>query len=282
MQAALGESPVWEARTATLYFVDISGGKLHALDATGRLDTLYSSRAPLCALALTESGKLLLAEGAQVALFDPGTRRIERTSRPVSLAPSQRFNDGACDPQGRFVSGLMDEHHASESGRIYRFESDFSATPLNEGMGLPNGLAWSRDGERLYFVDSIARRILQAPYSPDIGALGRVDTFVDTSAHPGRPDGMAMDEEGGLWVCQFGGACLLRFNGCGELTDRLSMPVLRPTSACFGGADMRTLFVTSARFGMSNDELARYSASGDVFTVRLPVAGLPRYRGSIA
>ncbi|WP_447956014.1 SMP-30/gluconolactonase/LRE family protein [Vreelandella sp. EE7] len=275
--AELGESPVWDERTGTLYFVDITGGRLHAFEPGGGLQTRYTSSQPIGALALTETGDLIFAEGSRVALLDRQTRHVTRTSETVSTAPNHRFNDGACDPQGRFVSGLMDQDHASGSGRLYSFDERLTPTRIHEGMGLPNGLAWNRAGS-LYFVDSVARRILQADYSPSTGALSNIATFAETPAHLGRPDGLAMDVEGGIWVCQFNGACLLRYDAYGELTDRLPAPVPRPTSCCFGGDDMKTLFVTSARFGMSAEELERYPESGDLFAVRLPVAGEPRYR----
>lgn len=278
VKTELGESPVWDERTGTLYFVDITDGKIHALQGNAVPYTLYESHHTIGALALTQAGNLIFAEGARVTVFDLKTRQIVQMSAAISAEPHYRFNDGACDPRGRFVTGLMDESHRPESGQLFSFDTQLAPTLLYGRMGLPNGLVWNHEGNCLYFVDSVARQILKADYSLAAGTLSNITMFTETPAHLGRPDGLAMDVEGGIWVCQFNGACLLRYNAYGELIEQLSVPVPRPTSCCFGGVDMKTLFITSARFGMRADELERYPDAGGLFAVRLSVAGSPRHR----
>lgn len=275
--ADLGESPVWDETTGTLYCLDISRGRILALDEQAGLTTLYRCAGRVGALALTEAGNLIFTEDAGVAILDRQTLLVSHRAPAVSHVASYRFNDGACDPQGRFVTGLMDEAHSQKTGLLLRYDGALNATLLQDQLGLPNGLAWSEEGRELFFVDSVARTIYRADYFAD-GRFGPPGVFVETPAHLGRPDGLALDCEGGLWVCQFNGGCLLRYDRHGVLTDTLAVPVPRPTSCCFGGEDMRTLYITTARFAMTPAELADFPDAGNLYAVRLQVPGCKRHR----
>lgn len=277
-QADLGESPVWDEISNALLFVDISRGQINALDEQANLTRLHQSSSRVGALALTNAGNLIFTREAGVAILDRASLQVSRHSPPASTLPSYRFNDGACDPQGRFITGLMDEAHSKNSGKLYRYDAGLNASVVLENIGLPNGLVWSADGGELFFVDSVARTLFRARYPATGTALENIEVFAHTPPDLGRPDGLAMDIEGGIWVCQFNGGCLLRYDRHGELTRILEMPVPRPTSCCFGGADMRTLFITSARFGMTPAEQADFPAAGNIYSIRLPVAGVPRCR----
>ncbi len=275
VRADLGESPVWDKDNCLLYFVDISGGKINVLTPQAQVTTVYQSMARIGALALTDKGNLIFTEGARVAILAPKEGVIHTHSTAVHNRASYRFNDGACDPQGRFVTGLMHEGPNRETGALYRYDSELNAQAIHRNIALPNGLAWSEDGSTLFFVDSIARAIFRATYSPN-GELAAVTCFAETPAELGRPDGIALDRAGGLWVCQFNGGCLLRYDSNGSLSDRVAMPVPRPTSCCFGGEGLDTLFITTARFAMTPSELDKYPDSGDLFTIRPAIAGVPR------
>lgn len=277
-QADLGESPVWDADTDSLLFVDISGGQINALDLDAKLTRLYQSPARIGALALTQAGDLLFTQDAAVAILDrPSLRVVQHSPAVIGLA-YYRFNDGACDPQGRFITGLMDEGHRPDTGKLYRYDASLKASVILGNLNLPNGLAWSLDGQEMYFVDSVARTIFRARYPAHGQALEDVSVFAHTPADLGRPDGLALDSEGGLWVCQFNGGCLLRYDRHGVLTQTLPVPVPRPTSCCFGGPDMRTLFITTAKFGLSAHEQQAYPAAGDIYRIRVPVPGVARHR----
>ncbi|HDS1818647.1 TPA: SDR family NAD(P)-dependent oxidoreductase [Pseudomonas putida] len=275
-QADLGESPVWDARSGALYFVDISDGRINRLNPDGEVESLYESAARIGALALTDKGNLIFTEDASVAILDVNARKVRRYSVPVHPRATYRFNDGACDPQGRFVSGLMDEAPSGKTGALFRFDAALSDEVIHDGMALPNGLAWSEDGHTVYFVDSVARSIYRADYLAE-GRLAEVVLFAETPAELGRPDGIALDREGGLWVCQFNGSCLLRYDRNGHLTDQVVMPVPRPTSCCFGGEGMTTLYITTARFGMNPVELRHYPDAGDLYAIRPEIAGIHRH-----
>ena len=277
-QADLGESPVWDEAHQCLLFVDISGGQINALDQHGRLTRLYESPARIGALALTEKGNLIFSQNAGVAVLDRTSLRVTQNSKLAITLSSYRFNDGACDPQGRFITGLMDEGHSRNTGKLYRYDAGLNASVILDGISLPNGLAWTSQGDELLFVDSVARTLYHAPYSANGNALQKLSVFARTPEELGRPDGLALDIEDNLWVCQFNGGCLLQYDRNGVLLQTLSVPVPRPTSCCFGGPDMRTLFITTAKFGMSATEHADYPAAGNIYSIRLPVPGRPRHR----
>ena len=277
-QADLGESPVWDEAHQCLLFVDISGGQINALDQHGRLTRLYESPARIGALALTDKGNLIFTQDAGVAVLDRTSLRVTHNSKLAITLSSYRFNDGACDPQGRFITGLMDEGHSRNTGKLYRYDAGLNASVIMDGISLPNGLAWSSDGSELFFVDSVARTLYRARYPANGNGLEQVLVFAQTPAELGRSDGLALDVEGNLWVCQFNGSCVLQYDRHGVLLQALPMPVPRPTSCCFGGPDMRTLYITTAKFGMSAAEQADYPAAGNIYSIRLPVPGRPRHR----
>jgi sugar lactone lactonase YvrE len=276
VSASLGESPVWDANKSLLYFIDITAGKINRLLSQGVVETIYQSTRSVGALALTNKGNLIFTEDASVALFNVERGEKDRNTEPVYTATGYRFNDGACDPQGRFITGLMSSDPQLKSGALYRYNTTLKSQLIHQNVALPNGLAWSEDGRTLFFVDSVACSIFQANYSPD-GEMGTVTLFARTPAELGRPDGIALDTAGGLWVCQFNGACLLYYNSHGELSANIPMPVPRPTSCCFGGKGLGTLFITSARFAMTPSELARYPDAGDLYALRPRIAGIPRH-----
>ncbi|RDL27439.1 SMP-30/gluconolactonase/LRE family protein [Serratia fonticola] len=276
VRADLGESPIWDKDNRLLYFVDISGGKINVMTPQARVATVYQSSARIGALALTDRGNLIFTEDARVAILDPKQGVLRTHSSAVHNQASYRFNDGACDPQGRFITGLMHEGPNREAGALYRYDSELSAQAIQRNIALPNGLAWSEYDHTLFFVDSIARSIFRAAYAPN-GELGAVMCFAETPAELGRPDGITLDRAGGLWVCMFNGGCLLHYDRNGSLSGRVAMPVPRPTSCCFGGEGLETLFITTARFAMTASELAEYPDSGDLFAIRPAIAGVPRH-----
>ncbi len=277
-QADLGESPIWDETHQCLLFVDISGGQINALDRQGNLTRLYESPSRVGALALTEKGNLVFTQNAGVAVLDRTRLQVIQNSKLAITLSSYRFNDGACDPQGRFITGLMDEGHSRNTGKLYRYDAGLNASVILDGISLPNGLAWASDGGELFFVDSVARTLYRAPYPANGNYLEQVSVFARTPEELGRPDGLALDIEDNLWVCQFNGGCLLQYDRNGVLLQTLPVPVPRPTSCCFGGPEMRTLFITTAKFGMSAAEHADYPAAGNIYCIRLPVPGRPRHR----
>lgn len=277
-QCDLGESPVWDERQQCLYYIDISAAQIHKLCLkTEQTTLLYQGQAPIGAVALTNRPELLLyAEGSRLCLLDLETGRVQPQTTAVAQGGRHRYNDGVCDAAGRFICGLMDVAHAPLSGRLDVYErrqGQWRSWCLLDGLGLPNGLAWSPDACWLYFVDSTAQAIYKGRYDGVVGRLDAVQLFVKTPADLGRPDGLAIDELGQVWVSQFMGGCVLCYGADGVLRQQVSVPAPRVTSLAFVPA---ALVVTTAQFGLSVGDMAVAPQSGDVFRFTVPTKGLVR------
>lgn len=280
--SALGESPFWHPDEQRLYWVDIAGRRLNAYDpASGQHDLWALDSEPGSCAPLLEGG-LLLAMRDGLWRFDPGSGVRERLAEPPYDLARQRFNDGKADAQGRFWVGTLDDHREPLAA-LYRCEAGRCVRVL-AGATVSNGLAFSPDGRTLYWADTTrhvvnafalderdghvsARRVLRQFAPRQAG--------VPHAAYGGRPDGAAVDAEGAYWVAMFEGRRLLRLSPEGDLLHELPLPVTCPTMPCFGGADLRTLYVTSARAGRPAEELAREPWAGCVLQARVEVPGLP-------
>lgn len=276
-RADMGDCPVWDEHRHLLYFVDITGGRINCLTPRGKVERVYEAAARIGALALTDQGNLIFTEDANVAILDVALGHVRLYSAPVHHSAGLRLSDGACDPAGRFVTGLMDQGVSGIAGALYRFDHHLQGQIIRRKLAQPNGLAWSADGQKLYFVDSSVRAIYCADYFCG-GALGAVSLFAETPAELGRPSGIALDRAGGLWVCQLDGSCVLRYDRSGQISEQVLMPVPRPTSVCFAGEGLDTLYITTARVGMTPVQLLDYPEAGELFRIRPAVGGIRRHR----
>jgi sugar lactone lactonase YvrE len=197
-------------------------------------------------------------------------------------AGEQRFNDGKADPQGRFWVGTIHDKRESK-GALYRFANG-NLDPVVQGVATSNGLAWSPDARTMYWADTKGHAVHAFDFDPEDGELSCQREFqrfetkrpdLDLSAYGGRPDGAAVDSEGAYWVAMYEGARLLRLSPAGELLQQIELPLQCPTMPCFGGADLKTLYLTSARGGRPEAELQRMPWSGCVLQMRVEVPGLP-------
>ncbi|MGA7270179.1 MAG: SMP-30/gluconolactonase/LRE family protein [Acidimicrobiia bacterium] len=274
----LGESPVWDAAAGELWWVDIKRFLLHRYQpVTGGVDRWELPETP-GALAVRDDGSLLLAVRSGFATFDPGTGLFSLLHRPEPDRAGNRFNDGKCDPRGRFWAASMDDSEQERTGALYRYESDGSCTRVLDGLGIPNTLAWTPDARTFYFAETVDRIIYAFDMDPATGAIDnrRVLAVVP---EPAFPDGSAIDAEGCLWNAQWDGWRLNRYRPDGTLDREIEMPVQRPTSCAFGGPGLDVLFVTSARKGLTGEELSAQPMAGSLFSIEVDVPGLevPRF-----
>lgn len=276
--AELGEGPAWDAKSATLYWVDILERRVHAYRG-GAHASLQLGATPGC-LAPCRDGRLALAardaDGAcHFSLLDPENGRLE----PLAAAPEpagNRFNDGKCDPRGRFLAGTMDVGEQAASGSLYSFDGA-RVTRLLEGLRISNGLAWSPEGTTLYHIDTPARQVTAYTYDLESGRIADPRVVVRVPPELGWPDGMASDTAGNLWVALWGGAAVTRWDPQGgALLERLPVPARNVTSVVFGGRDLDELFITSARAGLAPGEPAGEHAGG-LFCARPGVEGVPTF-----
>jgi sugar lactone lactonase YvrE len=192
--------------------------------------------------------------------------------------PRARFNDGKCDPAGRFLAGTMAYDLTSGAGCLYRLDPDRSVTRLLTGVTISNGLAWSGDGTTLYYIDSPAQGIDAFDYDVETGRLANRRRLVEIPHDAGLPDGMTIDEDGCLWVGLYGGSAVHRYTPAGKLDVTVSFPATNITCPVFGGPGFGVLYVTSARDGLDDRELADQPHAGAVFAADVGTRGLPALR----
>ena len=258
--AKLAEGPRWDAATGRLLWVDIEGGELHVLesgeDRAIGLDAMVGVAAP------TSSGAVLVALADRLALVDLADESV-RTLVRLPHGPALRSNDGACDAAGRFWIGTMGLDETPGAGALYRFDGRLERV-LDE-VTLSNGIGWTRDDTRMYYIDSPVQRVDIFDFEVASGRIDDRRPFVSIDESEGIPDGLTVDDEGGVWVALYGGSCVHRYDESGRLDAVLEVPALNVTSCCFGGDDGRSLFVTTA------------APDGNVYVTQPGVSGPPAH-----
>lgn len=279
--ATLGERPVWDARAGELVWVDILASAVHRFDPASGRDVASDVGRPVGAAVPREGGGLVLAveDGFAVTSEDGG--EVELIAPVGADDPSSRFNDGACDPEGRFWAGTMAYDESPGAGALYRLDPDHRVERLLDGVTISNGIGWSPDGVTMYYIDSPTRGVDAFDYDASSGSIGGRRRVLDVPEAAGMPDGLAVDAEGGLWVVLNGGSAVHRYRPDGDLVAIVIVPTPNVTSCCFGGPTLEDLFVTSARDGLDEGQLASEPLAGAVFRCRPGVSGLPNvaFRG---
>jgi len=281
-RAELGECPVWSAEEQALYWVDVRAPALHRLDpATGGTRTWPLPRR-VGSFGLRESGGAVVALVEGFHLLDLDTGALTFLGGPDAHVPGTRFNDGKVSPEGRFWAGTMDEESLSRPiAALYRLDPDGGVHRVVDGLVVSNGLAWSADGRTMFHSDSKGRVIWAYDYDPEQGTVANRRVLARPSEEVGRPDGAATDVEGFYWSAGISAGMLNRWTPDGRLARSIPLPCSSPTMPCFGGPDLRTIFVTSLRHDVPAEVLAARPLSGGVFAVRVDVPGVPvgRFRG---
>ncbi|MDL1944174.1 SMP-30/gluconolactonase/LRE family protein [Chloroflexi bacterium CFX2] len=270
-KAALGEGPAWDAKTQTLYWVDILEKRIFAgAELLAQLDDFVGCLAP------RKNGNLILGKRASFVDFEPASSR-QTVLAALSESPTNRINDGKCDPAGRFLAGTMDMNEKEASGSLYSFDGK-QTTRLLDGIRISNGLAWSPDHKTFYYIDTPTREVKAFDYDGVTGQIANLRIAVRVPESLGWPDGMTSDTEGSLWIAMWGGAQVTRWNpNSGQLLEQIPVPALQTSSCVFGGKNMNELFVTSARVGMSDADIEKYPLSGGLFRVVTKVEGMPTF-----
>lgn len=281
--ALLGESPFWHPNESALYWCDIPGKALHRWHP-GRSEHRQwdFDCEPGCAAPILGGG-LMLAMRDGLWRFDPDSGQRESVCAPPYDPATERFNDGKADPQGRMWSGTIFEPRTEALAALYRYAG--SQLDLVAGdVTVSNGLAWSPDGRTLYWSDTSAHLVRAFDFEPDDGSLSNGRVFVQfpaktpgqaLSSYGGRPDGAAVDTTGHYWCAMYEGQQLLRIAPDGQVVQTVALPTRCPTMPCFGGDDLRTLYITTARDHRPAEELAAQPLAGCVLSLRVEVPGLP-------
>jgi sugar lactone lactonase YvrE len=272
-RAALGEGPCWLADRQRLLWVDILAGQVHLLDPETAEDRAIPAGQPVGAAVPADDGRVVLALQDGFALLDPGSGKLERLADVERDRPDNRMNDGKCDCAGRFWAGTMAVDERTVSGALYRLEAG-RVTRVLDGVGISNGLGWSLDDARMYYVDTPTARVDVFDFDPVTGTVANRRPLLQVEGH-GKPDGMTVDAGGSLWVALWGGWRILHVLPDGSVAGAVQLPVSQVTSCCFGGPDLGDLYVTTARKGLSPERLAAEPLAGGIFRCRPGAEGLP-------
>jgi sugar lactone lactonase YvrE len=286
-RAELAEGPVWDDRRHVLWWVDIVVGRLHRFDPRSRSDVATEIGSAVGCVALTAQGMVMAAAADALLLLDPDTggRRMLASfpdAATGTAGPRLRCNDGKCDSEGRFWVGRMALDRTPGAAMLIRVDGR-GAVPVLRDLTIPNGLDWSGDGRRMYFVHSPDRLVSVMDFDPDTGEAGPRRVWWRTSDVPGLPwgsvpDGLTVDADGHVWVAIWGGGSVLRLTPDGTVDCRVEVPVARVSSCVFGGDEMTELFITTAREDATDQELTAQPAAGGLYRVIPGARGRPPNR----
>jgi sugar lactone lactonase YvrE len=275
----LGEGPIWDPRTQSLYWVDILDKRIYCQgDILIQLDDLIGCIAP------RKDGGLIVAHGGgtdegplNFASLDLDSLKLTQLSSLPDEPPNNRFNDGKCDPRGRFLAGTMPMGEIDPIGSLYSFDGQ-STTKLVANVTISNGLTWSPDYKTFYYIDTPTREVKAFDYDLDTGAIANPRVAVRISETFGWPDGMTSDMQGNLWVAMWGGAQVTKWDPrTGQLLEQIPVPAKNISSCVFGGKDLNELYITSARKGLDEDTLKQYPLTGGLFRLQTRVEGMPTF-----
>ncbi|HTT53529.1 MAG TPA: SMP-30/gluconolactonase/LRE family protein [Streptosporangiaceae bacterium] len=280
-RAELGERPFWDDAVGALMWVDILAGHLHRYRPGEGDSVFHTAGVAVGAAGPRAGGGYVLAAADGFRLVDAAGQPAGGPWRPRGMLADVRFNDGACDPAGRFWAGTVAADRRPGAGALYRLDPGGQISVLLDGVTESNGLGWSPDGGTFYYIDSgePQPRIRAFPCDLAAGTLGRPRDLVQPPASYGIPDGLVVDTGGGLWVAFWGGGAVRRYSAAGELLAELPVPVSQPSCPAFGGPGLEDLYLTTAWENMTEAQRAAEPLAGNVLHTRAGgVAGQPAGR----
>jgi L-arabinonolactonase len=274
------EGPIWSEESQSLYWTDIESRTLMSLDPRGGGVVCRAMSGKVCSMAFRERGGLLIAFEKHLCFYDLNTGSEHAFAEVELDLPTTRLNDGRCDRQGRFIVGGFD---SSEKGlsAAYRLDLDLSLHRLFGGLSSANSTCFSLDGRTMYYADSPQAVIWAFDYDPQSGDTGNRRVFCDFRDQPGIPDGSVIDADGCLWNAQWNGGRVVRYQPDGSIDRVVEVPCRNPTSLAFGGPALDTLFITTSRLTVTEEESRLQPLAGSLLALRPGVTGLPEtpFRG---
>ncbi len=279
--AILGEGPCWDREKNRLYWIDGFGCKIFVYNPeNGENHSIHAGQYVGC-VATVKSGGLIVSLQDGFYFLDLETEHLTLLANPEPGIDENRFNDGKIDCRGRFWSGSMSMNEKGgkcdfdPTGALYRMDQDLSVTKVIDNVYLSNGLTWNLDNSVFYYIDSPTMKIDAFDFNQSSGTLSNRRTVIDFPQNEGIPDGMTIDCEGMLWIGHYGGGRVSRWNPVsGKKLDEIFVPAMHATCCAFGGTDYRELFITTARVGMTQEELIRFPEAGGLFKAHMEVPGI--------
>ncbi len=273
-QADLGESPLWSEAEQKLYWLDINAGQLHRFDPADSSDQSRAYGQAIGCIAPISAGSLLAAMRNGIYRLDLGGARPERIANAPYDPNMFRFNDGRCDRQGRFWVGTICEMRDRAAAILYRLDADGRVRRMIDDMVISNGLAWSPDGATMYHADTPACTVWAYDYDTKTGTPSNRRVFLDLTASGERPDGATVDAAGNYWLALYGAGKVVQFSPAGLRLCEIQVPARATTMPAFGGADLRRLYITTARQRHSEEDLAATPLAGGLFAADVDIPGL--------
>ncbi len=275
-KAVLGEGPVWDYRKQCLFWVDIEGYKLHQHNPLSGENRKWYFDEMIGAAVPAQEGILLLAMEKGLTSFDLETEELIKLGVLENSDSDLRFNDGKVGPDGAFWVGTMDKTCAPQAGNFFRVAPALQSELVLPNTSVSNGMAWTSDKKTFYYIDSPTFEIRAFTFNLSNGSISNGKTAIRVPASFGSPDGMCIDSEEMLWVAHWGGHCVRRWNPkTGKEIAKIEVPAPHVTSCCFGGKDLQTLFITTARSGLDEKTLHDFPFSGGLFVHECDIKGTP-------
>ncbi|MGB6153319.1 MAG: SMP-30/gluconolactonase/LRE family protein [Pricia sp.] len=275
-RSVLGEGPVWDWRRQQLFCVDIEGKKLHRFKSITQKHTDWNLNTMVGAAVPGASGNLILAAESGLIKFDVETGESTALGVLQNSDSEMRYNDGKVGPDGNFWIGSMHKEAKPDTGNLYCVDHRLKTHVKIPNTTISNGMAWSSDSKTFYFIDTPTRSVFAYDFNLETSSISHKRVIIDVPKDHGSPDGMCIDSEGMLWIAHWGGNCVRRWHpATGEVLAQIEVDAPHVTSCCFGGEALDTLYITSARSGLSQSELQKFPASGGLFVYRPGVKGTP-------
>ena len=272
-----GEGAIWHAQKQLFYWVDITQGRVYVYDPATNVNRTINVGQPVGTVVARRSGGLMLAVEHGFASLDLETEKMQILVDPEAHLPRNRFNDGKCDPAGRFWAGTMSyDSGVKGAGALYCLDADHKVWPRLANVSIANGIVWTKDKKTMYFIDTLAYTLDRFDYDNATGEISNRKPLICFPEAQGFPDGMAIDAEDKVWVAVMGSGRVFRYDPeTATLLSTVELPTPQITSCAFGGPNLDELYITSSTLGLSPEALAADKLAGVVFKVRTGVPGVP-------
>lgn len=278
VKATLGEGPCWDRAKQLLYWVDILEKKVNIFNPVTNENRAIQLEQYVGAIVPRNIDEAVLVLENGFYFLNYSTEEVILIDEPERHLENNRFNDGKCDAYGRFWAGTMDKSSAEEQGALYCLDTKRKVKKKLDKVGLSNGLAWSPDNKFMYHIDTLTKKVSCFNFNIETGDIENPIDIITFPEGEGFPDGMTIDEEGMLWIAHWGGSKVSRWNPkTGKQLTAIDIPALNVTSCVFGGKELNELYITTARTGLSEEQLNNYPLSGGLFRIKLDIKGSPTF-----
>lgn len=271
-QSILAEGPVFNEEKNSLYWTDIKDKKIYEYKLETEEIKKYQFDKKIGTFAFSSKHQIIAACEDGFYFLNLENLNMEFILNPKEEIATNRFNDGKCDDKGRFLAGSMDDEEKYETGYLYSYDGKI-VKKLESNLKISNGLGWNNANTKFYLTDSPKREIYEYDYDIKSGKISNKKIFAKIEPKDGYPDGLTLDEQDNIYSCHWDGFKITKYSPKGEILEQYKLPVPNVSSCCFGGKDYKTLFITTAKKGLTKDELEKYPLSGHIFKMNLNISG---------